>query len=69
VGRRIYVPLLLAYVGHAEQCDRLDIEGDPAARDCAVSFWRDDRKLAMATVGRDQTSLRAEVASEQEPGE
>jgi 3-phenylpropionate/trans-cinnamate dioxygenase ferredoxin reductase subunit len=58
----------IAYVGHAEQWDRLDIEGDPVARDCAVSFWRDGRKLAMATVGRDRESLRAEVEFEQELG-
>ena len=58
----------IAYVGHAEQWDRLEIEGDPAARDCAVSFWRDGRKLALATVGRDRDSLRAEVAFELEVG-
>jgi 3-phenylpropionate/trans-cinnamate dioxygenase ferredoxin reductase subunit len=57
----------IAYIGHAEQWDRLDIDGDPAAHDCAVSFWRDGRKLAMATVGRDQDNLRAELAFEQEP--
>ena len=56
----------IAYVGHAEQWDRLEIEGDPAARDCAVSFWRAGRKLALATVGRDRDSLRAEVAFELE---
>ena len=55
----------IAYVGHAEQWDRLKIDGDPAASDCAVSFWRDGRKLALATVGRDRDSLRAEVAFEQ----
>jgi NADPH-dependent 2,4-dienoyl-CoA reductase/sulfur reductase-like enzyme/nitrite reductase/ring-hydroxylating ferredoxin subunit len=57
----------IAYIGHAEQWDRLDVDGDPAAHDCAVSFWRDGRKLAMATVGRDQDNLRAELAFEQEP--
>jgi NADPH-dependent 2,4-dienoyl-CoA reductase/sulfur reductase-like enzyme len=36
----------IAYAGHAEQWDRLEIEGDPAVRDCAVSFWRDGRKLS-----------------------
>jgi NADPH-dependent 2,4-dienoyl-CoA reductase/sulfur reductase-like enzyme len=58
----------IAYVGHAEQWDRLDIDGDPGARDCAVNFWRDGKKLAVATVGRDGDSLRAEVAFEQEIG-
>jgi len=56
----------IAYVGHAERWDRLDIDGDPAARDCMASFWHDGRKVAMATVGRDLESLRAEVALEQE---
>jgi hypothetical protein len=50
--------------GHAEQWDRLDIEGDPVKRDCAVSFWHGGRKLAMATVGRDRDSLRAEAEFE-----
>jgi NADPH-dependent 2,4-dienoyl-CoA reductase/sulfur reductase-like enzyme len=56
----------IAYVGHAERWDRLDIDGDPAAHDCTVSFWCDGRRLAMATVGRDRDSLRAEMAFEQE---
>jgi NADPH-dependent 2,4-dienoyl-CoA reductase/sulfur reductase-like enzyme/nitrite reductase/ring-hydroxylating ferredoxin subunit len=54
------------YVGHAEQWDRLKIDGDPAARDCAVTFWRDTKLLAAATVGRDLDSLRAEVELEKE---
>jgi NADPH-dependent 2,4-dienoyl-CoA reductase/sulfur reductase-like enzyme len=55
----------IAYVGHAEQWDRLDIDGDPAARDCAVGFWHQGKKLAVATVGRDRDSLTAEFAFEQ----
>ncbi|TPK73540.1 Rieske 2Fe-2S domain-containing protein [Mesorhizobium sp. B2-4-15] len=54
------------YVGHAEQWDRLDMDGDPAARDCMVSYWRRDKRLAVATVGRDLDSLRAEAEFEQE---
>jgi 3-phenylpropionate/trans-cinnamate dioxygenase ferredoxin reductase subunit len=54
------------YVGHAEHWDRLDIDGDPAARDCMVTYWRNDKRLAVATVGRDLDSLRAELALEQE---
>jgi NADPH-dependent 2,4-dienoyl-CoA reductase/sulfur reductase-like enzyme len=56
----------IAYVGYAEQWDRVEVDGDPAAQDCAVSFWHDGRKLAVATVGRDLDSLRAEAALEQE---
>ncbi len=56
----------ISYVGHAEQWDRLDIEGSAAARDCIASFWLRGKKLAVATVGRDRDSLRAELAFEQE---
>jgi 3-phenylpropionate/trans-cinnamate dioxygenase ferredoxin reductase subunit len=58
--------IVISYVGHAEQWDRLDIDGDPTAHDCVVSFWHHGKKLAVATVGRDLDSLRAEVAFEQE---
>jgi 3-phenylpropionate/trans-cinnamate dioxygenase ferredoxin reductase subunit len=57
---------VINYVGHAERWERVEIDGDPAAHDCAVSYWRDGRKLAVATVGRDLESLRAEVALEQQ---
>ncbi|SAK57139.1 FAD-dependent oxidoreductase [Caballeronia ptereochthonis] len=53
------------YVGHAEHWDRVDIEGDPGAHDCTVTYWYKNRRLAVATVGRDLDSLRAEVAFEQ----
>jgi 3-phenylpropionate/trans-cinnamate dioxygenase ferredoxin reductase subunit len=56
--------VVIHYVGHAEKWDRLEIDGDPAAHDCAVIYWRGDNKLAVATVGRDLESLRAEVALE-----
>jgi len=51
----------IRYVGHAERWDRLQIDGDPRARDCEVSYFAGDRKLAVATVSRDLTNLRAEV--------
>lgn len=57
---------VINYVGHAERWDRLEIDGDPAAHDCAVTYWRGGRKLAVATVGRDLDNLRAEVALEQQ---
>jgi NADPH-dependent 2,4-dienoyl-CoA reductase/sulfur reductase-like enzyme/nitrite reductase/ring-hydroxylating ferredoxin subunit len=56
----------IAYVGHAERWDRIDVDGDPAAADCTVSFWREGRRLAVASVGRDLESLRAEAAFEQQ---
>lgn len=56
---------VINYVGHAESWDRVEIDGDPAAHDCAVAYWRADKKLAVATVGRDLDNLRAELAFEQ----
>ena len=56
----------ISYVGHAERWDRIDIDGDPAAHDCTASFWQDGQKRAVVTVGRDQESLRAELAFERE---
>ncbi len=48
------------YVGHAEHWDAIAIDGSLAARDCAVSYKRGDRTLAVATIARDLPSLRAE---------
>jgi len=56
------------YVGHAERWDRIDIDGDPAARNCTASFWQDGKKLAVVTVDRDEESLRAELAFERDAG-
>ena len=56
----------ISYVGHAEHWDRIEIDGDPAARDCTASFWHGEKKLAVATVGRDRDSLDAELAFERE---
>jgi NADPH-dependent 2,4-dienoyl-CoA reductase/sulfur reductase-like enzyme/nitrite reductase/ring-hydroxylating ferredoxin subunit len=49
------------YVGHAEQWDEVKVEGDLAARDASVRFVRQGRTLAVATVWRDQDSLKAEL--------
>jgi 3-phenylpropionate/trans-cinnamate dioxygenase ferredoxin reductase subunit len=57
--------MAISYVGHAEHWDRVDVDGDPAAHDCAVTFWDKGRRIAVATVGRDNESLRAEAALEQ----
>jgi len=54
------------YVGHAERWDRIEIEGDLDAKDCAVRFLRGRTLLALATLGRDQASLAAELAMERE---
>jgi NADPH-dependent 2,4-dienoyl-CoA reductase/sulfur reductase-like enzyme/nitrite reductase/ring-hydroxylating ferredoxin subunit len=52
------------YVGHAEVWDAVDIDGDLASRSFAVTYKRGGRVLALATVGRDVQSLRAEVSME-----
>jgi len=51
------------YVGHAEQWDRVEIDG-ALERDCAVSYKRGDRTLAVATISRDLLSLQTESAME-----
>ncbi|MBI5716873.1 MAG: FAD-dependent oxidoreductase [Burkholderiales bacterium] len=51
-------------VGHAESWDEIVVEGDIAARDCAVRYKRAGRVLAVATIYRDVESLRAEVEIE-----
>ena len=52
------------YVGHAEKWDQLRVDGAPESRDVAVRFERGGKTLALATIFRDQESLRAEVEME-----
>ena len=52
------------YVGHAEKWDVVAIDGTLAAHDCAVTYKRGDRALAVATISRDLQSLQAERAFE-----
>ena len=54
----------LAYVGHAERFDQVEVEGALEARDCKLTYLRDGRKLAVAVVHRDLEGLRAEVEFE-----
>jgi apoptosis-inducing factor 3 len=54
----------ISYVGHAEKWDKIEIDGDPAKRDCKVTYLNAGKKLAVATVSRDLESLRAEVELE-----
>jgi NADPH-dependent 2,4-dienoyl-CoA reductase/sulfur reductase-like enzyme/nitrite reductase/ring-hydroxylating ferredoxin subunit len=57
---------VISYVGHAESWDRIDVDGNLAAGDGSAHFWHQGQKQAVATVGRDQDSLRAEFEFEQE---
>jgi NADPH-dependent 2,4-dienoyl-CoA reductase/sulfur reductase-like enzyme/nitrite reductase/ring-hydroxylating ferredoxin subunit len=52
------------YVGHATSWDRIDQNGDVAARDVALRFRMGDRTLAVATIFRGRESLTAERAME-----
>ena len=52
--------MAISYVGHAERWDAVTIDGSLAAHDCAVTYKRRDRTLAVATISRDLQSLRAE---------
>jgi apoptosis-inducing factor 3 len=58
--------LSIRYVGHAEKCDEVRVEGDLARRDGLVRFRRAGTDLAVATVERDKESLRAELTMEGE---
>jgi len=54
----------LAYVGHAERFDRVEIAGSLDQRDCTISYQRAGKKLAVAVIHRDLEGLRAEVEFE-----
>ena len=58
--------LTIRYVGHAEHWDEVRIDGALEARDATVSFLNNGRRLAVATVSRDQDNLRAEVELERD---
>ncbi|AZQ53327.1 FAD-dependent oxidoreductase [Burkholderia cenocepacia] len=58
--------LAIRYVGHAEQWDRVEIDGDLGAHDCSIAYWRGNTRLAVVTIGRDLDSLKAEVALERQ---
>lgn len=54
------------YVGHAESFDTVVIDGSLGSRDCAVSYRRPDRTLAIAKISRDLQNLQAERSLEVE---
>ncbi|MCC6350183.1 MAG: FAD-dependent oxidoreductase [Candidatus Eisenbacteria bacterium] len=56
--------LSLVYVGHAEQWDAVEFEGEVDQYDCGITYRLGGRKLAYASVYRDHPSLRAEVEME-----
>src|ERR1700694_5696908 len=49
------------YIGHAEKWDKIEIDGDIAARDCLVRYRRNGKVLAVASIYRDLESLKVEA--------
>jgi NADPH-dependent 2,4-dienoyl-CoA reductase/sulfur reductase-like enzyme len=59
----------IRYVGHAENWDAVEIDGTlSAGADCAVTYKRSGRTLAVATISRDRQSLEAEALMERQAG-
>jgi apoptosis-inducing factor 3 len=56
----------IRYVGHAERWDAVTIDGALDARNCAVTYARGGRRLAVVTISRDRESLAAEAQFERE---
>jgi len=54
------------YVGHAEKWDAIDIDGSLNASDCAMTYKKGSRSLAVVTISRDLQSLQSEAAMESE---
>ena len=56
--------IAINYVGHAETYDTTSIDGTLQSHDCAVTYKRGERTLAVATISRDLQSLQAERTME-----
>jgi NADPH-dependent 2,4-dienoyl-CoA reductase/sulfur reductase-like enzyme/nitrite reductase/ring-hydroxylating ferredoxin subunit len=54
----------IAYVGYAKTWERVDIDGDLEKHDAVARYWANGTVRAVASIFRDQDSLRAEVAME-----
>jgi NADPH-dependent 2,4-dienoyl-CoA reductase/sulfur reductase-like enzyme len=54
----------IAYVGHAESWDAVEVRGSLAAHDATVAYRKAGKVLAVATVFRDGVSLEVEAAME-----
>jgi NADPH-dependent 2,4-dienoyl-CoA reductase/sulfur reductase-like enzyme len=54
----------IAYSGHAEKWDNVEIDGDIKKRDCLVRYRRNGKVLAVASIFRDLDNLKAEAAME-----
>jgi hypothetical protein len=54
----------IKYVGHATEWDETSVAGSLDAKDCAVTYKKAGRTLAVVTISRDLDSLRAEAKME-----
>jgi NADPH-dependent 2,4-dienoyl-CoA reductase/sulfur reductase-like enzyme len=54
----------IAYVGHATEWDRVDIQGNIEDRDCVLAYRSGGKTLAVASIFRDKDSLTAAIAME-----
>ena len=54
----------IAYIGHAQKWDDLEIEGDIKQRDCLVRYRRQGKVLAVASIFRDLDNLKEEAVME-----
>jgi NADPH-dependent 2,4-dienoyl-CoA reductase/sulfur reductase-like enzyme/nitrite reductase/ring-hydroxylating ferredoxin subunit len=54
----------IAYVGHAEKWDRVEVRGSIDKKDCVVAYRGGGRVLAVASIFRDRESLLCEDAME-----
>jgi NADPH-dependent 2,4-dienoyl-CoA reductase/sulfur reductase-like enzyme len=52
------------YVGHAEKWDRIATDGDASKHDFAARYEHDGKLLALATIFRDDESLKTEIEME-----
>jgi len=48
----------LSYIGHAQQWDRIDIDGDPSSGDSTLRYISEGQVIAAAMIGRDEECLR-----------
>jgi apoptosis-inducing factor 3 len=61
-----YDTLSIQYIGHVDRWDETVIEGDVMKMDCAISYLKNGKRRAMATINRDRENLRTEIALEKE---
>ena len=53
--------LPIRYVGHAGKWDTIEVIGDLKARDALIKYLRGGQVVAVASIHRDQDSLRVEL--------